>query len=387
MRTEDRLSPTVAFVRLRTLLDRLRRSVMAQRPAVRWGLALGTLLAMSAISYWAMTSFSTLGARYLPSKRQFSSDDLIKICRALNKQRIVYQVDEQRRVEVAADQFDQAVDVLAKLDLGQLPIDDLRNETGHGSFWDLPSEREQKAQLTREKVVERLIGEQEGVAWSLVSLHRPRSSPFQRSQSKPSAFVYIETEGGRVLPSRTVQSIPAILAGLEPELAPSSITVMDTRGNRYFDSGNPALGDSSRHRAREEEMTHEILEKLDWIKGVRVQVQVVFERPEERPIAAAGGSDALRPHAAADQATPGPSGPGRIPPEPTACLRNSHSISRWTSSRITGRLPSQWRPWRRRLRARKADQAPPRFPSRTSMKESTVAFSSMFRAASTTTRT
>ncbi len=93
------------------------------------------------------------------------------------------------------------------------------------------------------------------------------------SRSKPTAFVYIETEGNRQLPYQTVQSIPAILAGYEPELTPGSITVMDRRGNRYLDPGNPALGDNSRNRAREEELIAEILEKLDWIKGVRVQVQ------------------------------------------------------------------------------------------------------------------
>ena len=49
---------------------------------------------------------------------------------------------------------------------------------------------------------------------------------------------------------------------------------MDRHGNRYFDSGNPAIGDASRDRAREEDLVKEILDKLDWIKGVRVQVKV-----------------------------------------------------------------------------------------------------------------
>jgi hypothetical protein len=295
MRTVDRLSPTAAMSRLREPARRLGRSIMAQRPAVRWGLALGAVLAASAASYWAATSLATLGVRYLASKRQFSSDDLIKICRALDRQRIAYQVDEQRRVEVAADQFDQAADVVAKLELGQRPIDEIRGDSG-GSIWnwDAPSERERKAQLTREKMLERLIGQHAGVAWSLVSLQLPRSSAPRRSVSKASAFVYIETEGGRPLPSRTVQSIPTILTGIVPDLAPAAITVMDTRGNRYYDSGNPALGDNSRHRAREEEITQEILEKLDWIKGVRVQVQVAPPRSAGRAGGAARANPALR---------------------------------------------------------------------------------------------
>ena len=53
---------------------------------------------------------------------------------------------------------------------------------------------------------------------------------------------------------------------------------MDRRGNRYLDPGNPSLADHSRNRAREEEISEEILDKLDWIKGVRVQVQVIASR-------------------------------------------------------------------------------------------------------------
>jgi flagellar M-ring protein FliF len=307
MRTVERLSPTSALLWLRTPVDRLRRSVMAQRPAVRWGLALGTFLALAAGSYWATTSLATLGVRYLQSKRQFSSDDLIKICRALDKQRIAYKVDEQRRVEVLADQFDQAAEVVAKLELGQRSIDEIRGDSG-GSIWDPPGERERKEQLVREKLLERLIGEQKGVAWSVVSLHRAHSSALHRSPFKSSAFVYIETDGGRPLPPRTVQSIPAILAGCVPDLTPASITVMDRRGNRYFDSGNPALADSSRHHAREAEISEEILEKLDWIKGVRVQVQVVPPRPAGPAVAPAGASITARSPGAGDQVAA--SGPG-----------------------------------------------------------------------------
>jgi hypothetical protein len=315
MRTVDGLSPTAAVSRLREPVRRLRRLVMAQRPAVRWGLTFCAVLAFSAACYWATTSLATFGFRYLASKRQFSSDDLIKICRALDRQVITYRIDAERRVEIAADQFDQAAELVAKLDLGQHPIDEIRGDSS-GSIWnwDPPSERERKEQLTREKMLERLIGQHAGVAWSLVSLQLPRSSALRRSASKPSAFVYIETEGGRPLPSRTVQSIPAILTGIVPDLAPASITVMDTRGYRYFDSGNPALGDSARHRAREEEISQEILEKLDWIKGVRVQVQVVSPRSRARAGATARTSAGARQADAAkevatDRLEPGTSQP------------------------------------------------------------------------------
>ena len=82
------------------LWDRLWHPLAAQRPAVKWGLALAVFLALAAVSYWGAGSLSNLGVRYLASSKRFSSDDLIKVCRALDKQRIAYRVDEQRRVEV-----------------------------------------------------------------------------------------------------------------------------------------------------------------------------------------------------------------------------------------------------------------------------------------------
>jgi len=292
MRTIDRLSPTSALARLRALVDRLRRSVMVRRPAVRWGLALATVLGLSAAGYWTATSLSTTGVRYLASQRRFSSDDLIKVCRALDKGRVEYRVDEQRRVEVAADQFDQADALVAKLDLGQHSIDEIRSESSVPSIFDYetPGEREQKKELRREKILEGIIGQLDGVVWPLVSIHRPRSAAWPHPAPKPSAFVYIETEGNRKLSDKTVQSISEILAGYVPDLTLGSIRVMDRRGNKYLDPGDPALGDSSRNRAREEELSEEIVEKLDWIKGVRVQVQVIGPRAALATMARTGGS-------------------------------------------------------------------------------------------------
>ena len=106
--------------------------------------------------------------------------------------------------------------------------------------------------------------------------------------AKPTAFVYIETEGNRQLPYQTAQSISGILTGRESDLTPGSITVMDRRGTRYFDSGNPAIGDASRDRAREEDLVKEILDKLDWVKGVRVQVKV--SSPAEPAVSPSGSA-------------------------------------------------------------------------------------------------
>jgi len=345
MRTIDRLSPTSALARLRALVDRLRRSVMVRRPSVRWGLALAAALGLSAAGYWAATALSTTGVRYLASQRRFSTDDLIKVCRALDKGRVEYRVDEQRRVEVAADQFEQADLLVAKLDLGQHSIDEIRSESSIPSIfdWETPGEREQKKELRCERILERLIGQLDGVVWPLVSVHRPRSAAWQHPAPKPSAFVYIETDGNRKLSDKTVQSISEILAGYVPDLTPGSIRVMDRRGNKYLDPGDPGLGDSSRNRAREEELSEEIVEKLDWIKGVRVQVQVIGPRAPVAAVVRTGGNTASgepgapkhivtsRPGNATPQSDSGGSRPTMVLNQPLALAPEPNSVTKPSS--------------------------------------------------------
>ena len=152
----------------------------------------------------------------------------------------------------------------------------------------------------------------------MVSINRPRASVWHRTAAKPTAFVYIETEGDRQLPFRVIQSIPEFLVGCEPDLTIGSITVMDRRGHRYLDPGNPSLGDISRKRAREEELSEQILEQLDYIKGVRVEVRVITtpRLPNRR--------------------RPGPA-TSHLDLRPTASSRRSASMAPWS-----------WSPSRRR---------------------------------------
>jgi len=301
MSTNDHLSFTAAPARLRAQVDRLRRSVMARRPAVRWSLALVVLCGLVSAVYWAATSLNTVGVRFLVAGRRLYSDDLIMVCRALDKQRIDYHVDDHR-VTVAADQFDQAAELVAKLDLGQHPIGEIRDESSTLSIFAPPGDREHKKQIAREKIIERLIGQLDGVVWALVSINRPVVSKWGQPSSKPTAFVYIEAEGNRQLPYQTIQRIPEILTGYEPELTPGSITVMDRRRG-YLDPGNPGIGVNSRNRAREEELFEEIVEKLDWIKGVRVQVKVTSPQTDPPAVAQFSARPRPGPLAAQDQAT------------------------------------------------------------------------------------
>jgi flagellar biosynthesis/type III secretory pathway M-ring protein FliF/YscJ len=128
-------------------------------------------------------------------------------------------------------------------------------------------------------MVESMIRKLNGVVWALVTINHPHASVWRRSAAKPTAFVYIETEGDRQLPFKVIQSISNIIVGCEPDLT-GSITVMDAR-HRYLDPGNPTLGEISRKHAREEELSEKLLEQLDYIKGVRVHVRVFTPKAVE----------------------------------------------------------------------------------------------------------
>jgi hypothetical protein len=292
MPTADRLSPTAVLRQLQTQGKRLQGSIMAQRPILRWSLAMAgctLVIGLTTIGYWAVSSLSAVDVQHLLSGKRFSSDDLIKVCRALDRQRVAYRVDEERRVQVSAYQFDQAAELVAKLDLGQHSIDEIREgpNTWQGLF-EPPNERDRKKHLAREKILECLINQLDGVGWSLVSINRPHGSGWVRPSATPSAFVYIETVRNHHLPYQSIQAIPKIVASYENDLPLAAITVMDRWGTSYFDAGNLAVGDHWRKRAREEELAAEIMKALNWIKGVRVQVQV-FTDGSAAPISAVAG--------------------------------------------------------------------------------------------------
>lgn len=237
--------------------------------------AAGILAVMAYLGYIGAASLSRGAARvYVGSGQSYSWDDVSKIRRALDRQRVLYHVDEDRRVSVPGDQREEAEAVIAKLDLGSRLPGEIRDQALAPSPWESPRDREVREHQEKEKILEAMIGELHGVVGCFVRLHQPRPRFGLQSASKPSAFVRLVTEGDRQLPFQTVQSITTILRGYEPGLTAEAITVVDRIGYNYLDAGNPALSVLSHNRAREEELSQEILEQLEWIKGVRVSVQL-----------------------------------------------------------------------------------------------------------------
>jgi flagellar biosynthesis/type III secretory pathway M-ring protein FliF/YscJ len=324
MRTSFLLSLSAAMMWLRTSRDRVRRVLLSRRPVVRWGLFVAAALIVVAAGYWAVILLVPVGTRSLTTDRPLRSDDLIKVCRALRAKSIEYHIGDGRRVEVPDAQFDAAVAVLAKLELGLPPIDEIRSQS---SAWSLLESHEEKAQrqlINRERLIESFISELKGLVSSVVSLKYLQKPSLFHTPSRLSAFVFVEPEQDRPIPFQTVQSIVTTLLGCEPELTPESITIVDSRGHPYLEAGKPGLSDLSRNRARAEEVQQDILDKLAvWIKGVQVWVELIDSGPSE-PAAALAKAAPGQSSGAALLPTVGVNHPLELNPEsPPATLASS----------------------------------------------------------------
>ena len=302
MPTLDRLTSPAPFSRLRAGLVRLWRALISQRPAVRAGLALTLIVGLVAAGYGAVALLVPSGTRYLASGRNFSSEELSKITQALDAKGISYRLDD-RKVEVAAEQLDQAVQIYAKLHIGPLSFDEiLAPPDWWSSLFETPHDKERKEQVIQERLIEQCINGLDGVVSSRVWIRYPRPTTSRRLRGKPSAFVRLETERNRPLPEPIVQNISSILINNEPDLSRETITVMGLDGHFYMDPLNPSVGDSSRDRAREEGLRDKILERLTHIKGVKVWVQLT----DHRDGAGAAPAPAIDHATAAPPADPSP---------------------------------------------------------------------------------
>lgn len=271
---------------LSRLNERAAAALAGRSATARWGLVALVVGGLSLVGYLAASSIIPAERVFLGSGRRYQYDDLVKITRALDAQRVDYQIDD-RRLSVPAKSAEAAATAIAKLEIGPRSLDEIRSGAAGASLWESPRDRDEREQRERARVSETLINQLPGVAGSFVSVNRVKQRGALRPTTKPTAFVSLQTESGRELPFSVIDSITSILTGNEAGLTPEAITVMDRDGRKYLDAGNPALSALSTNRAREEEVSRQILEKLDWITGVRVSVQLATPAPaaEARPIA------------------------------------------------------------------------------------------------------
>ncbi|WP_422928313.1 flagellar biosynthesis/type III secretory pathway lipoprotein [Singulisphaera sp. PoT] len=275
MRTEKVISPATIAARLRTQGGRIRRAVLAQSVFVRW-LAVGVAVALIiAIGYVA--TIPTPGT-FLQNGKQYAADDIAKITRALDAQSIAYRVEEGR-IGVASDRLTETMAIVAKLGVDPRPIPEIRDESLKSGFFDSASEIERRASLAEEQTLETMIRNLDGIVSAYVKISRSRTRVMGRSATAATAFVQVETDGNHELNPKTVEAIKGLVLAYEHDVKAEGLSLYDRKGRPYLHAGNPTAGAITRTRAREEELSQAVYEELEWIKGVRVTVQLVPAPP------------------------------------------------------------------------------------------------------------
>jgi hypothetical protein len=278
MRTENPTSPASALDQLRAQAARIRRRVLGPGSGPRWAfVTLGLLVAAVVMLGYLAAPASSVGVA-LQGGRRFSIDDQRTITRALDARKVGWRIVD-RRIEVAADQLGDAAEVVAKLAIGPRPIQEIRAEARQPSWWGGPAVDEKRELHGHEQILETMIRNLPGIVDAYVAIIRPRGRIGLRPPTGAKAFVWLQTEEDRQLGFKTVQAIQDALTGYEPEVRRDAVTLVDHKFHHYLDAGDPALGTKTRDRARAEELSEEILDQIDWIKGVRVSVRLVPPPP------------------------------------------------------------------------------------------------------------
>jgi len=274
--------------RLRSWVDRARKATAGRPAAARLGLlalVAGGLAVAGCLAAWSIAPADRVP---LAAGRSFRKVDLDKIERALQKGGVDYAIDG-RRVVVPSRSAEAAATIVAGLDLGPRTPDELREGSAPSSWlFESSRERDERLQRDRAKVYESIIDGLPNVESSFVSLPvRERVRASSRTAPKATCLVQVQTEEGAELSPGTVESIISILATAAPGLTRESFWIGDGEGRIYRDPSKPDLAAQSTNRAREEELTRRILDKLaPWIKDVLVLVQledVAAESPAPSP--------------------------------------------------------------------------------------------------------
>ena len=274
MRTETSTSRAPTIDRMRAELARARRRFKAQPTPLRWSIGLAALAAGVVLTY-AATNSPASAVGFVRSGDRFAADDRIKVCNALDKLHVRYRVDELNRVEVSAAQLDAANDAIAKLSVGPRPFSEIDQAADTPSLLDSIGAQKQRDERAISAKLEEMIRPMDGVVSAHVLVTRPKGGRGFRAAPAATAVVWLETEKDRELSSATVEAIQGLVAGVVPEVKRDGLSVFDRKGRRYLDASNVAIGAEAKIRHRRDELRQEILDKLEWLKGATVSVQLV----------------------------------------------------------------------------------------------------------------
>jgi type III secretory pathway lipoprotein EscJ len=276
MRTEAPSPLAQAAARLRAPLDRARRRLAPSLSGSGWALGAAALLALAVLA-WAATVTSTSSSGLVRSGGRFSEDDLITVRKALDAKSVRYRINDNHQVEVAVDRLDEANAVVAKLQVGPRPIDEIERASLDGQIWDSLGQGERRQELAANERLAALIRRMEGIVWAHVEVKRPKARGL-RAAAPATAFVYLETRDERELPTATIDLIQSLINGAEPDVKPDAIAIYDNQ-RPYLNPKDPSLNHRNRTKTYRDELRQQIEAKLDWLKGAQVSVQVTPPPP------------------------------------------------------------------------------------------------------------
>lgn len=260
----------------------LHRLSLGQKLAIGLVLA-GGIGVFSGIAYWAgQPDFALLFGNLDP-------EDANKVVEALQTDRIRYEIKENgSAVYVPRDDvYELRLRFAGEGLVSDGPVGYELFDQGTLGMTDFMQKLNFKRALEGE--LARTITNVRQVEVARVHLVMPERSPFREAQAQPTASVVLKLAGGTRLTTEQIDGITQLVAGAVEGLAPTDVTVLDTRGNLL---SNPNGGDTDAaisstqldyQRSVEDHLTSKGQSMLDKIVGpgnaiVRVSANVDFSR-------------------------------------------------------------------------------------------------------------
>ena len=324
MRTDDSRPRSVRTDAhpLRTGMARLRNWLAEFDPRTRLYLAALAVALLLAAGYFAANSPAVeTETAWLFESQSLPQEEARRIFAALATAKIPASLGPHGQIAVPGPRKADALALLAKQKLLPVTLREIQNEAANPSILAFSMDRGQQRDQVSQREAEIMIGELEGIELADVRIHRSTSrAPGQRA-AKLAALVRVQTRDDRPITHQTLQAIQSILKSTEPDLTPDALTILDKSGKPYLVAGNPEVGAAMMVHVLEDELRSELLVRLNWIGGVRVQV--TLESPVEIPAPVAPAAPAVVMNGAAEIAevaaplshpaptAPVPANPGR----------------------------------------------------------------------------
>jgi type III secretory pathway lipoprotein EscJ len=269
MRTDDTNPTNDALGKVRAQVETGRRWLQARGAATRWTLAGLALAALIAAGYHASTTAPVEWA-YL-YQNSLSRERLDAVATALNSSAIPFRENAKGLVSVPANRKYDALAAIDKAKANPPSIKEIQQAAHTLSPFDSTTERMERQDWALVRAIEVMIETFPGVASADVMISR---GPRTRSTSQDAtALVFLQKDDDAPIRHRTIERIRQVLRTRVRDLRPDGVTIVDAE-HTYLSVDHPELGVQSEARAREEDLSEEILDQLSRIDGVRVSVKL-----------------------------------------------------------------------------------------------------------------